>query len=745
MRRALGLLCAIAGLALPAPVTAAIPVRPVGPPAPLTTITFAPGAGSARVYGITGRDLWRSDDKGSTWLRSGYVPDSPFNCTLSVSPLNQDWLYTGCEGMSRDGGKTWKWEPVLDNTPQIDASGTLYSLEYNTHGLFHRCTADVSSCADVLLPGPDQALVDPASIGLIVDGLSRSVDGGATWSPFSLPAGMQTFTFAFDGRTPRKLLVFGKDVYNHQFLAISPDAGATWGPSRPFPFDAQDSGGSLVRPGGAGALRRIWIYAQGGAAWTADDGVTFHAVHAGAVVVDPDDGTHAFEGDTTLLLETRDTGASWTLRNAPQFGYDEFSSFTGSGSTFYAIVQRVLWSSHDGGLSWAPVPALADAQMASVRASRDDPRIAYAKGWPPGGTGVVWQTADAGATWTPHPAPPDYDSIDWIQSGHPDWLLVGQEESHDAGATWTYVDSLHPFGDADHRVTPYVVTDATTGARFSEQPLGTIAPDGSVAWRCAPGAATCSVAAGYIAYDGDVWVEGGHATFATVPWHGDLWAARDDGRWWRIQEPVAPTLTQSYSTTGNLSNPQLALVGHAYAVWNGLLIPLQAPVLDPPTVSQGLARLHCATALTADYADIAYVWRRDGVAIAGSNAADHAVVAADTGRDLTCVVTASNAWGSSTSASLPTRMPGIAASRAHLTLAGSAAAGLTLRCGATVHVDWLRNGHALAGRHGRTYLVRTRDEGHALACRSRAADGTLSSSPAVRVPRARGGAALETT
>ena len=64
-----------------------------------------------------------------------------------------------------------------------------------------------------------------------------------------------------------------------------------------------------------------------------------------------------------------------------------------------------------------------------------------------------------------------------------------------------------------------------------------------------------------------------------------------------------------------------------------------------------------------------------------------------------------------------------------------------LRCGATLRLSWLRDGHMLAGRHARGYLVRTADEGHALACQTRHSDGTLQRSLALRVPRSRGGRA----
>lgn len=742
MRRMGALACVIACLALPAivvpPASAATPFRPVGPPGPLMQITFAPAPGSARVYGATRNDFWRSDDKGRTWTKVGYVPSSPFTCSYSVSPLDQDRVYTGCGGMSRDGGRTWDWVPVLDNTPQIDAAGTLYSLEYNTHGLVHRCTPDMASCANVLLPGADQFKVDPASSGLLVDGLQRSADGGATWSPFPLPATMVDANLSFDGRTPGKLLASGRDIDGHELFAASPNAGASWGPTRAVPLPAQNENASLVQAGGAGAQRRVWISTASGVVWTADDGVTFHAAQMGGLAIDPDDGSHAFASDFSLFFETHDTGVSWTLRNATQFGYDEFQSFTGSGSTLYVIVANVLWGTHDMGLTWAPVPALFGAKVSSVLASRDDPRIAYALGGL-GGAGFFWQTTDGGATWVAHAPPPNFSSIDWIQGGHPDWVLAGQEESHDGGATWTYVDSLHPFGDADHRVTPSILIDSSTGARYATEPFGRIAADGSIAKVCPPQDTSCQG----ILYGDDAWIQGGHATVAMRTRDGKLWAMRDGGRWWRMALPPGNYGTQIIGDlTAPGPNAYFAVIGHSYVVSNGILIPLEAPSLPAPSLTATATVAHCATTLTADDADIAYSWRRDGVSLAGGTGPDRAIVVADRGRSLACTVTATNAWGSASAASAAYRVPGTASSR--LKLRGSARIGERLRCSATVRVSWLRDGRALRNRHARTYRVGAADEGHALACQSKAGDGTLARSPALRVPKARGGAALLT-
>ena len=69
---------------------------------------------------------------------------------------------------------------------------------------------------------------------------------------------------------------------------------------------------------------------------------------------------------------------------------------------------------------------------------------------------------------------------------------------------------------------------------------------------------------------------------------------------------------------------------------------------------------------------------------------------------------------------------------------GFAANGTRLRCSAGTAVAWLRDDRAIAGARARTYVVRVRDEGHALACRARL-DGAPATSAAVRIPKPHGG------
>jgi hypothetical protein len=149
--------------------------------------------------------------------------------------------------------------------------------------------------------------------------------------------------------------------------------------------------------------------------------------------------------------------------------------------------------------------------------------------------------------------------------------------------------------------------------------------------------------------------------------------------------------------------------------------------------------------VNTDAADFSYGWLRDGRPIAGERSPEHQITLADEGHRLACQVTARNAWGSDTGTSVEwfVSATGAVGAAQRLRLSGLAAIGAPLRCSAGTAVTWLRDGRAIAGAHARTYIVRVRDEGHALACRARL-DGALATSAAVRIPKPRGGRSLLT-
>jgi hypothetical protein len=785
VRCALALACCAALLGGATPAAASTPWRAAGPAAPLTSLAFANVAGSARVYAGSARHWWRSDDDGGTWtpVAGGPYPGGPA-CQLRASPANPDVLYTGCGSVSLDAGAHWTYIAAIGGAPQIDGAGTLYWIDANnSRSALHRCTPDGASCVTITIPESYGLLVDPASAGLLVNepgggGFSVSSDGGATWSAArTLPADVLQWGLSFDGRVPGKLIALGQNSTPARVMSVSPDAGLTWSPRRVLPLAHESTDDLTALAGGSGSARRTWLQGSHDAAWTSDDGATFHVVHTpflyGGLTVDPNDGTHVFLGDGTRLLESRDAGATWALRNSLRFGAldDTRAPIAGSGSTLYALRGGVAFVSGDAGLTWTIPGELLDVKLSGLVASRDDPRIAYAYGATATSAGF-WRTVDGGLTWQARTVPPagTFSTVGWVESGHPDWVFMGETgslpitASHDGGQTWfsipiesmclfvvtipgsqsrgtascgplLAVNPLRPPWAQAFDAVEYVQLDAGSGIMVATSVLGRVNADWSFSPACSPLSrpGACGQIVSYSGVSTDAWIGGGHVTYAYSDGQS-VWAEPEGGRWWRLAAPAG-----SEASTGPAP---VLLLSHSQLIANGLSIPLQAPDVGVPTLTLVSGPLHCTTTVPADVADLTYVWRRDGAVIAGT-AADHVIVPADEGHALGCTATASNAWGATTASSGTFRVAvtGAAGERRRLTLTGTAGVGSLLRCGATRGIGWLRGATLLKGLHGRTYRVLARDEGHALACQSHPAGEPLARSAAVRIPAPHGGRA----
>jgi len=117
-------------------------------------------SGTRRLYMATETGLFASDDAGHHWDRLGVSPAGNADITaVAVDPLNEARLYIGGRGglrRSEDGGTTWK---ALSG-PSLARSAI-------------RSIAIAPMVPETLYVGTDQ------------EGIFRSPDGGASWTPAS--------------------------------------------------------------------------------------------------------------------------------------------------------------------------------------------------------------------------------------------------------------------------------------------------------------------------------------------------------------------------------------------------------------------------------------------------------------------------------------------------------------------------------------------------------------------------------
>ncbi len=440
---------------------------------------------------------------GSTiWATTSCAPDAP----------------AGCEGgliVSTDSGKSWRLTALA--------------------GLWH--------------PG----LLDPAHGWALSpvevrnpSTVSVTADGGATWSRTSAPC-RQTAWGAWalqyvSAATGWAACIgdSGAGSETKELLGTT-DGGATWSVlaaesatgAAPavgsIPLEGQ-LGGISMRADGRGWLwtdRGLYASEDGGrtwrsAGWASSDGSTAVV----SAVLTGDEAGYAIVRDSSAYLlrfvSTTDGGKSWTdLGGWPFIVYPtpsaspspetvRFAGFA-SASVGWALTDRRLELTDDGGRTWRSAgPPIDYAGTAPKGASFFDAQ----RGWVVSqdtftSSLTLWATADGGATWTrttlpgvPIPAETMGDAtIVWIDRSHAVIDIAG-------GMPNGYLDGL--------------LFTADGGATWSEPAMRSVTPNAG------------GITGAPVFLDPQIgWLAGGAPGTR-------LWATRDGGQTWRLQQLAVP-------------------------------------------------------------------------------------------------------------------------------------------------------------------------------------------------------------
>lgn len=257
------------------------------------------------VYAGTDVGLYRSDDGGARWDRMETPMTGSMVWSMAIDPTDPDVMFAGTgtpstPGIYRssDAGKSWD-----------------------------RLAVDIAAdCPNVGIPRPTGIAVDPTNprsvwVGLEVDGVRHSADGGQTWTKVNgqIPNPDVHNVLVVAGPPKTVLTVVNDDVWR------STDDGATWQPAR-----ARE-----VFP---------WHYPRG-------------------ITVKPDDPRTVFLtlGDSTpgrvgTVMRSRDAGATWESLGLP--GQPNSAIWTVSipaaapDTVFAASRYGYLYRSDDGGDTW---------------------------------------------------------------------------------------------------------------------------------------------------------------------------------------------------------------------------------------------------------------------------------------------------------------------------------------------------------------------------------------------------------
>lgn len=328
------------------------------------------------IYAVGERRFFRSTDAGAHWVAVGRLParDEDFGTgdALALAPGEPDTIFLGHGKAllrSTDAGATW--EKMLDTS-----------------------TAILSVLVDP--NDPQSVFVGTAQPGA----LFHSVDGGATWVPVTeveaapdFPAELDPFSYGVADldavpTAPTTLFaVAGLRLYR------STDAGATWEEIRHSDPSLLYTESVAVVPG---PQPRVYSFQQNSphpALSVSDDlGETWTLVAGQArgawLLVQPETGDLVSFGLGGVGISANEGGV-WSFSPLGKLpcGIDEYPTLTPkvklAGRRTYAVVDKRLYVSRDGGKSWAALARELSDRCVEVRDVAVDPR-----------PGVLWAVGD---------------------------------------------------------------------------------------------------------------------------------------------------------------------------------------------------------------------------------------------------------------------------------------------------------------------------------------------------------------
>jgi photosystem II stability/assembly factor-like uncharacterized protein len=411
---------------LPSLPAAAVSWQPMGTPsgALVLALTFDGQSPKTLVAGTLEQGLFHSADGGATWQA---VSGELAGTTVKVLTSGPGVIYAGGDfyglWMSLDGGTTWM-PSLLDGYVIKGAAtdpghpGVVYAisdgLEKSTDAGRHwkKLASQPQGRREMVVvdggsPNVVYVISDITSLGTRI---SRSMDGGATWSVLGLKLNYAPSAFVVDQVTHTAYL--GTDS---SFLS-STDHGATWRPVRGWPgklgiFSLAASAGTVY----AGAVDNTSPHADRGVFVSTNSGVTWKPanvnlgdVRARTLTIAPHNPKVVAAGiDGWGVFKSLSSGASWAsasrglgLMFLARIAPDPFQP-----GTFYAgSSSSGVWKTATAGSSWQPLHTVVSGSL--VWAPYPDPRrrkVVYAGrylGALSGTPGDLARSLDGGLTWT---------------------------------------------------------------------------------------------------------------------------------------------------------------------------------------------------------------------------------------------------------------------------------------------------------------------------------------------------------
>lgn len=451
-----------------------------------TAVGWACGASGTILKTSNGGASWVPQTSGTTAV------------LISISAVTTNHVWTsGAGGLIRrtlDGGANWS--PQTSGTTK-----TLECIEF-TDTLNGWACGEGSTMLHTTNGGSDWVPQDPDAATYLYEveftdalhgwtvgifGLSRTDDGGATWSAVTRPS----------------VSVLGS-------IAVVDSETVHVGQREP---------GDLWRTGNAG---NTWVREQGGPTASLRD-AAFGTRAAGWLV-----------GDSGTVLTTADGGLTWTPQTSSTSG-SLLSVCARDASTAWAAGGSSIIRTTNGGATWTPKTV--SGYVTGIDFS------SATEGWAVGHDGLVLKSTDGGATWDPSstgvPADVDFTDVDFASDTN--GIAVGTYGdvyyTTDGGAHWSAASAGVPAGHDFASVHMVSASEAWAVCNLGNADARILhTTDGGNSWETHPRAGTFN----------DIWTD---VCFSDADngWItgmiGRMLATRDGGLTWEnVMTPVSRNL-----------------------------------------------------------------------------------------------------------------------------------------------------------------------------------------------------------
>jgi hypothetical protein len=359
------------------------------------SLTVAPGH---VLVGVGLRGVYWSTDDGVSWdhdqlTRDGHTGLGASVVGVGVTPAG---TYYANSFRSTNGGASWFEMSVFGRSFAFLADGT--SLAGTLDGV-HRSTNEGASWTPINAGIEDESIswlvVDDADAiyaATFDNGIFRSTNGGATWVPIN--AGLPSLAIRGLTRTAAGDLVVGTA---EDGVYTSSDGGDSWDPAN-----------------GPPARLRTVVAAPDGTLYTGSTSIGVHAsIDDGATWVDRNAGLYAqylrdgefVSGGVSLVaaggsgtFRSEDEGQSWTPAADDLFSPGAVDLARAANGDVYAATSDGVFVTTDDGLTWARAgDDLDDVPVHGISIAPD--ATLYARGQSPILGGHLFRSTDAGTSW----------------------------------------------------------------------------------------------------------------------------------------------------------------------------------------------------------------------------------------------------------------------------------------------------------------------------------------------------------